>query len=337
MSGHQHAIIGDTIFFWFAANDTSGSGGDGASALYDVREAGAAASAAPLLSGSATLLSHANYPPGAYEIAIAATTGNGFADNDVFAVFCTLSIDSQNPTGLVGSCSLRPIPANLEEYLKTDVAGTLVDNLDVGMLYKSVITSSTGSPLVLTMATNIISASNWIGHIITLTDVSLEETVTRWVTAVDQTTNKITINAPPPFTLEDAVDIARVKDSIHAQYAIQNFAPATRVEAASDRDAIKADALENLQLTARKDSAIANDLSGKVTLLNANEGTGAGAYNNTTDSLEAIETLSAAVKLKTDKLTFDAGNLVASDPKAIHGTALKPNAAGTALDPFGPV
>ncbi len=109
MSGHQTATVDDTVYFWFAANDTSGSGGDGATPLFDVREAGAAASAIPLLSGTPTLLTHANYPAGCHEIAVAATTGNGFAADDTFAVFCTLAIDSQNPSGFVGSCTLTPL------------------------------------------------------------------------------------------------------------------------------------------------------------------------------------------------------------------------------------
>jgi hypothetical protein len=106
---HQTATIEDTVYFWFAANDTSGSGADGATPLFDVREAGAAAGAAPLLSGTPTLLSHVNYPAGCHEIAVAATTGNGFAADDTFAVFCTLLVDSQNPSGFVGSCTLTPL------------------------------------------------------------------------------------------------------------------------------------------------------------------------------------------------------------------------------------
>ncbi len=127
MSGHQHATLEDTVYFWFASNDTSGSGDDGASALFDVREAGAAASAAPLLSGTPDLLSHANYPAGCYEVAVAATAANGFAAGDTFAVFCTLAVDSQNPSGFVGSCTLGPIVANV-----TQVSGdaTAADNLE---------------------------------------------------------------------------------------------------------------------------------------------------------------------------------------------------------------
>jgi len=114
MSGHQHATIGDTVYFWFVSNDTSGSGDDGASPLYDVREAGAAADAIPLLSGTPTLLSHANYPAGAYEIAVAATAANGFAEDDTFGVFSTILADSQNPTGFAGSCTLTPLAKSSE-------------------------------------------------------------------------------------------------------------------------------------------------------------------------------------------------------------------------------
>ena len=138
MSGHQHATIEDTVYFWFAANDTSGSGGDGASPLYDVREAGAAAGAIPLLSGTPTLLTHANYPGGCYEIAVAATDGNGFAADDAFAVFCTLLIDSQNPSGFVGSCTLTPLaktselgtPQTGDSYLGATAHANIINQYD---------------------------------------------------------------------------------------------------------------------------------------------------------------------------------------------------------------
>ena len=128
MSGHQTATIADTVYFWFGANDTSGSGGDGASAYFDVREAGAAADAVPLISnGSPTLLTNAAYPAGCYEIAVAATTGNGFAANDTFGVFCTLLVDSQNPTGFVGSCTLTP----LAKEAKQDSDNVILDTIAV--------------------------------------------------------------------------------------------------------------------------------------------------------------------------------------------------------------
>jgi hypothetical protein len=108
----QYAALDDTIYFWFAGNDTSGSGGDGASPAADVRLAGAAADVAPVYSPTPVLLSHVNYPAGAYEIAITASAANGFAANNTYAVFCTLAIDSQNPTGFVGSFDTKPVESN---------------------------------------------------------------------------------------------------------------------------------------------------------------------------------------------------------------------------------
>ncbi len=114
MSIHQHATIEDTVYFWFGANDTSGSGADGATPVYNVRLAGGAADLAPVVSAAATLLTHGDFPPGCHEIAIVAGvgTGTGFAANATYAVFCTLLVDSQNPTGFVGSFTLGPIVAN---------------------------------------------------------------------------------------------------------------------------------------------------------------------------------------------------------------------------------
>jgi len=125
MSGHQTATVGDTVYFWFAANDTSGSGGDGATPTYDVRIASDASTAAPTLSGTPSLLSHANYPAGCHQIDVAATVGNGFAADDTFAVFCSLAIDAQNPTGFVGSCTLTPL-AKAANLVGTIASGTHV-------------------------------------------------------------------------------------------------------------------------------------------------------------------------------------------------------------------
>lgn len=122
----QYATLEDTVYFWFGSNDTSGSGGDGADPLADVRLAGAAVGAIPTLSPTPTLLSHANYPAGCYEVAIAATAANGFAANSTYAVFCTLTVDAQNPTGFVGSFDLKPVNANTIQVSGT--AQTANDN-----------------------------------------------------------------------------------------------------------------------------------------------------------------------------------------------------------------
>lgn len=148
--GHQTATLEDTVYFWFASNDTSGSGGDGATPLFDVREAGAAASAAPLLSGTPDLLTHVNFPAGCHEIAVAATAANGFAANDTFAVFCTLLVDSQNPSGFVGSCTLTPLAkaaalatAQTDLDTITDSDGVILGAAGVDLVWDEVLTGAT--------------------------------------------------------------------------------------------------------------------------------------------------------------------------------------------------
>jgi hypothetical protein len=124
----QYTAIDDTVYFWFGANDTSGSGGDGATPAADVRLAGAAANVAPIYSPTPSLLSHASYPAGAYEIAIAATAANGFAADNTYAVFCTLAIDSQNPTGFVGSFDTKPVESNMAQCGGSTVAAGAIPN-----------------------------------------------------------------------------------------------------------------------------------------------------------------------------------------------------------------
>jgi len=103
MSQYKYAEIGDDVYFWFAANDTDGDAGDGASPLFDVRLAGAAADAIPTVSGTPTLLSHANYGAGLHELKV---DTDGWAAGE-YAVFCTLTISTVNPGGFVGSFLLR--------------------------------------------------------------------------------------------------------------------------------------------------------------------------------------------------------------------------------------
>lgn len=126
MSQFKDAALNDTVYFFFAANTTTGTAGDGATPLFDVRLAGDTAGAAPILSGTPTLLTHANYTDGLHEIAVAATAANGFAAGNEYAVFCTLTISTVNPAGFVGSFKLVAAGKNLHALLDTvatDVAG----------------------------------------------------------------------------------------------------------------------------------------------------------------------------------------------------------------------
>ena len=113
MSQYKYAEIADTVYFWFAANLTTGAAGDGATPLYDVRLAGAAANAAPTASGTPALLSHADYTDGLYEIAIDTT---GWSAGE-YAVFCTLTISTVNPAGFCGSFKLSAAGASLNSTI----------------------------------------------------------------------------------------------------------------------------------------------------------------------------------------------------------------------------
>jgi phage baseplate assembly protein W len=73
-----------------------------------------------------------------------------------------------------------------------------------------------------------------------------------------------------------------------ADTALTDYDPPTRTEATADKDAILAKLLNYVQLLVRSDAAIATDNATEVTAINADEGSGAGDFANTTDSQEAI-------------------------------------------------
>lgn len=100
---HKTRRLGTTVHFHFAANDATGSGSDGASPAAYVRECGAAADAAPVLTPTPALLSHASYAPGLYEIEFDITEDNGFAMNREYAVFSTVAVSGENPVGFLGT------------------------------------------------------------------------------------------------------------------------------------------------------------------------------------------------------------------------------------------
>lgn len=144
---HQYATLGDTVYFGFGANLTSGAAGDGATPLFDVRLGGGAAGDAPILSGTPTLLTHANYSDGCYEVAVAATVGNGFAAGNTYLVFVTLTIDSVTPAAMIGSFRLAPVPANTIQ-----VGGTTQTARDIGA--SVLVGDKTGFSLTQTFPTN---------------------------------------------------------------------------------------------------------------------------------------------------------------------------------------
>lgn len=131
----KYAALGDTVYFWFAANLTTGSAGDGATPTFAVRKAGAASNAAPTLTGTPTLLSHASYSDGSHEIAVAATEGNGFVADAEYAVFCSLAISGVNPNGFVGSVLLSTdAPSVFKSTDRTTIASIQANGVPVTSL-----------------------------------------------------------------------------------------------------------------------------------------------------------------------------------------------------------
>ena len=120
----QYIDNGDTVYYHVGVNDTSGSGNDGASALVYVRECGATGGAPSIASGvSATLLSDSSFTLGCYEVAI--DTSSGYSANAVYAVFFSITADSQDPTGFLGRFHTTPVKSNPQTGSIVTVTGNV--------------------------------------------------------------------------------------------------------------------------------------------------------------------------------------------------------------------
>lgn len=163
---------------------------------------------------------------------------------------------------------------------------TILTAADIGQIYDSTI-GTVNSQTSFDMDTTIISDDDWIGLTVTIQDAGTDELAVRWITDVDQANDRIIINAAPPFTVV-ATDVLRVESREHPSYSLANYDPPTRGEATSDRNIITDDLLAYAQLIARSDSGIATDRSTELAAINADEGSGAGDYDNVTSSNEAL-------------------------------------------------
>lgn len=119
----QYLSLGEAVYFHVAVNTTTGSAADGASASASVRRCGASADAVPIYTVGASLLSHASYPDGLYEISIGATAVNGFSAGEVYAVFFNLTVGGQTPAGFLGRLRLKPVYSNLKWIADVTAAG----------------------------------------------------------------------------------------------------------------------------------------------------------------------------------------------------------------------
>lgn len=83
-------------------------------------------------------------------------------------------------------------------------------------------------------------------------------------------------------------DLSAAQVNAEADTALADYDPPTRAELTSDTNSILSKVLKYFQLLFRKDAGIATDNATEVTAINANGGSGAGAFANTTDAVEAI-------------------------------------------------
>src|SRR3990167_1000836 len=186
-----HATLEDTVYFGFAANLTRGAAGDGATPLFDVRLCGDTASAAPVFSGTPTLLTSASYTDGLHEIAIPVTVANGFAAGSRYLVFATLTISSVTPAACVGGFSVLPVLANVTQILGTAVstpatAGILdvnVKNIDNDAASASGTITFPAATLAsttnitagtVTTATNVTTVNGLAANVITATSIAAD-------------------------------------------------------------------------------------------------------------------------------------------------------------------
>ena len=90
----KYITLEDTVEFPFSLNAPATGGVSDADSAppFDVRLQGAAVSAAPVYSGTADLLSHANYPAGQYATIVAATAANGFAADSYYSVYVSAAV-----------------------------------------------------------------------------------------------------------------------------------------------------------------------------------------------------------------------------------------------------
>lgn len=191
---HQYIALEDTVYFGFAANLTTGAAGDGATPLYDVRLAGAAAGAAPVLSGTPTLLTHANYTDGLHEVAIAATAANGFAAEKTYLVFVTLTISSVTPAACIGSFKIAAVPANMTQILGTAVstpatAGVLDTNVKNINNVAAATPGASGGVLIAGSNAAVTYASETITGTLTISDGIVVTRSTSNKSAIDATGN----------------------------------------------------------------------------------------------------------------------------------------------------
>lgn len=269
----EYIATSGTAYFAFATNDPADGAADDADSTPSafVRECGATASDAPITTGvTVSLLSNASYPLGCYEVAVAASTA-GLTAGGKYTVYVSATVNTTTSVAAIGQI----------------VVQELLTGKDLGLLYESTV-STVNSQTSFDCADTINTNDNWIGQEVIIEDVTNGDSCVRRVTDVVAASDRIIIDAAAPFTVATS-DKIRVRGTVHPVYALNTYDPPTRTELTTDTNTILDKMLAYFQLALRKDAFIPADRSTELAAINNDEGSGAGAYSNQTDSLEAVE------------------------------------------------
>lgn len=117
---------------------------------------------------------------------------------------------------------------------------------------------------------------------------AVPQTVNIVTTACDPTSTAFGLSLAKTTNLTGFNDLSAAQVNAEADTALSDYDPPTRTELTTDTTSILSKLLKYVQLLTRKDAAIATDNATEVTAINANEGSGAGSFSNTTDAHEAI-------------------------------------------------
>jgi len=311
MGQYKYAEIADTVYFWFAANLTTGAAGDGATPLYDVRLAGAAASAAPTASGTPTLLTHADYTDGLHEIAIDTT---GYAAGE-YAVFCSLTISTVNPAGFCGSFKLRTANTPALKVDTIAIGGTVQSATDLKDFADTGYDPSTHKVqgVVLTdTATNLTNLTAVPNDWITAAGVKADA-VTKIQNGLATPTN-ITAG-----TITTVTDLTNAPTNGDFTATMKSSITAAVPTAAAIKTALEVAGGDLALIMAQSDKI------GDATI----------GLSNLKTLIDAIDTVVDAIKVKTDKMTYTSGNDLDVNIQKINDAAVTGN--GSVSTPWGPV
>lgn len=115
-----------------------------------------------------------------------------------------------------------------------------------------------------------VNVGSWLGTAVTTSDIAIRTTLAK-------TTHITGFN-----------DLSTAQINTEADTALSDYDPPTRAELTTDVNSILSKLLKYVQLIVRSDAAIATDNATELTAVNANGGSGAGSFDNTTEATQAL-------------------------------------------------